>query len=119
MLRLLADENIPKKLVTLLKQYGVDVHRVQEWGVRGASDRELVSLANELKRTILTRDSDFITANLLKLARFGVVYLAYQPPPSEIPSLAERIASLEDKVEPKRGLLVVVDRNYTELYDHS
>ena len=73
----------------------------------------------KLKRTILTRGSDFIAPRLLKLARFGVVYIAYQPSPSGIPGLAKRIASLADKVEPKRGLLIIVDRHYTELYDLS
>ncbi len=35
MLRLLADENVPKRLVTLLRREGVEVVRLQELGLRG------------------------------------------------------------------------------------
>ena len=65
MLRLLADENIPKKLVTFLRQYGVDIIRSQDLGIRGVSDRELVNIANELERTILTRRRRFYSTKSL------------------------------------------------------
>ncbi len=117
MLRLLADENIPKKLVTFLRQYGVDVARLQDLGTRGISDKELVNIANKLERTILTRDTDFTTPSLLSLARNGVIYISYQPSKNEIPRLAERIASIANQLEPKPGLLIVIEHGYIEVYD--
>jgi len=78
LLKLLADENIPRRLVALLKQHGVDVVRLQDLDVRGISDKELVDIANKLERTILTRDLDFITPSLLSLVKNGVIYVAYQ-----------------------------------------
>ena len=116
MLRLLADENIPRKLALLLKKLHVDVIRLQDLGLRGISDNELINTANELRRTILTRDSDFTTPNLLFSAKNGVIYISYQPSKDEIPKLAERIASIARQLEPKPRLLIIVEHEHTEIY---
>ena len=117
MLRILADENIPKKLIVFLRQYGVDVTRLQDLGIRGISDRELVNIANELERIILTRDADFTVPSLLSLIRYGVIYISYQPSKNEIQRLAERIASIANQLEPKPGLLVIIEHEHIEIYD--
>ncbi len=117
MLRLLADENIPRKLATLLRRHGVDVARLQDLGTRGIGDRELINMANELERTILTRDADFTAPSLLPLIRHGVIYISYQPSKNEIQRLAKRIASIANQLEPKLGLLIVIEHEYTEVYD--
>jgi len=117
LLRLLADENIPRKLVVLLKKLNVDAIRLQDMGRRGISDKELISTANRLERTILTRDSDFTIPNLLSLIENGVLYISYQPTKNGIPRLAERIASIARQLEPKRGLLIVVGPGFVEVYD--
>ncbi|MEB3758249.1 MAG: DUF5615 family PIN-like protein [Desulfurococcales archaeon] len=103
MLRLLADENIPRKLVILLRQQGMDVTRLQDLGTRGVSDRELSNIANELGRSILTRDADFTEPSLLPRIMYGLIYIAYQPTKTEIQELAERITSIAGKLEPKPG----------------
>ena len=64
MLRLLANENVSRKLIASLRRRGVDVAHLQDLGARGVSDEELVSTANELERTILTRGSDLATPSL-------------------------------------------------------
>jgi len=117
LLRLLADENIPKKLAFLLKKLNVDTIRLQDLGIRGISDNELINIANKLERTILTRDSDFTTSNLLSLARSGVIYIQYQPSKNEIPILAKRIASIAHQLEPKPGLLIIIGHEHIEVYD--
>ena len=117
MLRLLADENIPRKLVVLLKKLSIGVIRLQDLGVRGISGKELIDIAYRLKRTILTRDSDFTTLDLLPLIRSGVVYLSYQPSRDVIPRIAEMIASIAHQLEPKCGLLIVVNSEYIEVFD--
>ncbi len=117
MLKLLADENIPKKLAVLLKKLNVDIIRLQDLGLRGISDKELINTANKLERTILTRDSDFTTLSLLSLTKNGVIYIPHQPSKDEILRLAERIASITKQLEPKPGLLVVIEREHTEVYN--
>jgi len=117
LLRLLADENIPRKLIVLLKKLNVDAIRLQDMGKRGVTDKELISIANRLERTILTRDSDFTIPNLLSLTENGVLYISYQPTKNEIPRLAERIASIAHQLEPKHGLLIVVGHEFVEVYD--
>jgi len=117
LLRLLADENIPRKLVVLLKKLNVDAIRLQDTGNRGISDKELISIANRLERTILTRDSDFAIPNLLSLAENGVLFISYQPAKNEMPRLAERIASIASQLEPRRGLLIVMGHEFIEVYD--
>ncbi|MCE4600974.1 MAG: DUF5615 family PIN-like protein [Desulfurococcales archaeon] len=100
-----------------MRQYGVDVTRLQDLGIRGISDKELVNIANELERIILTRDADFTVPSLLSLIRYGVIYISYQPSKNEIQRLAERIASMANQLEPRPGLLIVIEHEYIEVYD--
>ena len=116
MLKLLADENIPRRLVRLLVKHGVNVVRLQDLGLRGINDQELVERANNLERALLTRDSDFTMHHILLKIRNGVIYIAFQPTKSELPSLARRLAILIQELEPKLGLLVVIEHDYIEVY---
>ncbi len=95
MLRLLADENVPKRLVKALKDLGIDVVRLQDLGLRGISDKEVISLAKDLERTILTKDVDFSKAHLLRISEFGVIYIPYQPRKEEVLDVAARITKSE------------------------
>jgi len=117
LLKLLADENIPRRLVVLLKQHGVDVVRLQDLYVRGISDKELVDIANELERIILTGDLDLTTPSLLSLVKNRVIYIAYYFTRDEMPRLAKRIESIIRQLEPKPGLLVIIEYEYIEVYD--
>jgi len=58
LIKLLADENIPKKTVDLLKAQGVDVISVQE-SSSGLSDRDILDLAKAKGRIVVTFDKDF------------------------------------------------------------
>ena len=115
MLTLLADENIPKKLVLLLRGRGVDIIRLQDIGARGLGDRELVEVANRLGRAILTRDHDFTIPYFLSLVKNGVIYISYQPSKTEIMELVDRIAVLAKDYNSKPGLLIIVRREYIEI----
>ncbi len=57
-LRLLADENVPRPLVHLLRSRDIDVKWVREIK-RGISDEEVVNLSADEDRVILTLDRDF------------------------------------------------------------
>lgn len=117
MLKLLADENIPRRLVRLLQERKVDIIRLQDLGTRGVNDRELVEISNRLDRAILTRDHDFTLPYLLSLVKNGVVHISFQPSKNEIPELAARIATIAKNYEPKPALLIIIGRERTEIYE--
>lgn len=58
MLRLLADENFNGEIVRglLLRQPGLDIVRVQDIGLAGAEDPEILGWAAENRRIVLTHD---------------------------------------------------------------
>lgn len=116
MLKLLVGENT-KRLVLLLKKLNVDAIRLQDLDARGISGEELVGMANELERTILTIDSDSTTPSLLSPARNRIIYISYQSSKNETQRLAERIASVTKQLQPKPGLSIVIDCKYVEVYD--
>ncbi|MCL0088565.1 DUF5615 family PIN-like protein [Dehalococcoidia bacterium] len=57
-LKLLADENVPRPLVHLLRSRDIDTRWVREIE-RGMSDEAVVSLSADEGRVILTLDKDF------------------------------------------------------------
>lgn len=74
-LALLADENIHPGVVATLRSQGRDVAYVREGHV-GTSDREVLRLAVEQGRAVLTHDSDFGRLALLEEEpSVGIIYL--------------------------------------------
>ena len=71
---LLADENLPRRSSELLRELGYDIKVI--WREHaGISDHEVVAIANEEQRIILTFDSDFGELVFrLGLSPMGVVY---------------------------------------------
>ena len=117
MLKLLADENIPKRLVRLLLERGLDVIRLIDLGKRGINDLEVIELANSQDRAILTRDSDYTQPQLLCKTEHGIVFIAYNPSKNELNSLAEMLATTLTAIKPKRCLLVIVRRRFIEVQE--
>lgn len=92
MIKLLADENIPKKTVDALKQGNVDITSVAD-SSPGISDRAVIELANNENRIIITFDKDFgelIFRERLKVK--GLILLRFTPISPE--HIAERIKHL-------------------------
>ncbi len=116
--RLLADENIPRRLIIYLREEGVDVVRLQDVAERGLADYELVSLANGEGRAILTRDRDFVeNPRLARAAHMGIVYLAYQPDKRELRSLAGRLARLLTRGCPGLGRILVIRQERVDIVE--
>ena len=55
----LTDENISPEVVTMLRNEGLVVRSVEELGLNGHTDRQLIRLAYSWNSIILTHDSDF------------------------------------------------------------
>jgi len=117
LLRLLADENVPRRLILLLREHRVGVIRLQDLGDNWVDDRELVEVSNRLGRAILTRDLVHTLPYLLPLVKNGVIHISFQPSKSEIPEHPARIAAIARNYEPKPALLIIIGREHTEIYD--
>ncbi len=61
-MKIIADENVPKRIVSFLRKIGHDVLFIAEKEeLRGIKNRELLRLAQERKAVLLTCDSDFLS----------------------------------------------------------
>lgn len=78
MIRLYMDENVEDAVSDRLRALGVDVLTVREDGFASADDHSVFMRANELGRTLFSRDSDMIveaSSYNQTLTRFtGVIY---------------------------------------------
>lgn len=73
---LLTDENIDPILIDYLREKGFDVLDVKEQGWAGRKDEDLLFIANEQRRVVVTHDSDFGTLVFRQGVAFtGILYL--------------------------------------------
>jgi predicted nuclease of predicted toxin-antitoxin system len=82
-MKFLADENFPMPSVLLLREAGHEVEHMGEIA-GGSVDVDVVAMANEMGRAVLTFDSDLgtLAIALNTPARFGIVYFrlySYRP----------------------------------------
>ncbi len=75
-LRLLSDENIDPRVTAYLREAGFDVTDVYDTGLRGCPDQQVLDLAYQQQRVILTHDSDFgAMAIHQRQPMIGIIYL--------------------------------------------
>ena len=94
-MRIYADENIPGSVVTALRAQGHDVCWART-DTPGASDREILSLAGQQKRLIITFDKDFgsLAFQFRLPATCGIILFRIgMDSPSEIAETVEEILS--------------------------
>lgn len=58
-MKLLLDQGLPLTSATILRNAGWDVVHTSEVSLRTAKDREILTIAKQQVRTIVTLDSDF------------------------------------------------------------
>lgn len=76
MAKLLADENVPLRLVEALRRMGHDVVRVQgpDVAIQGKADFEVLQIATSLERAVLTENAwDFVRLHRNSDAHAGIV----------------------------------------------
>lgn len=108
-LKLLADENVSKKVVQFLKQQNIDIVSVEERGWVSKTDIELLQYAFDEQRFIFTYDSDF--GELVfkhKQALFGIIYIRLRKTENVIQMLQSLIQS---DFNINVGMIVVIDDN--------
>lgn len=85
-MRLLADENVPFPTIRLLREAGFDIEAIIEVA-RGSSDHEVLHLATEHDRIIVTFDRDFgeLVYRRGSSVPPGIIYLRLSPADPEEP----------------------------------
>jgi predicted nuclease of predicted toxin-antitoxin system len=109
-LRGLADENVPRASVLILREAGHDIVAVADTKP-GASDREVLDMAVAEDRILLTFDRDFgvLVYRARVQAPSGIVLFRFVPTSPEEPS--EVILGLLERPELElEGYFTVVDR---------
>ncbi|HKZ42561.1 MAG TPA: DUF5615 family PIN-like protein [Candidatus Hodarchaeales archaeon] len=93
-MKLLADENIPTRTLDLLKHQGMDIVSILDFRL-GLSDDDVLTVAKEHERVLVTFDKDFGDIVFRTRAETkGVVLLRFTPKSPE--QLARRLKALLD-----------------------
>ena len=89
-MRLLLDNNLPPRLATLLRDAGHDAEHVRDHGMQAAADEDVLALARQQHRTLISADTDFGTL----LARTGAGAPSIILLRRSTPRRAEQLATL-------------------------
>jgi predicted nuclease of predicted toxin-antitoxin system len=102
-MRFLLDQSTDARLLPFLKQLGHDVTRIGSHYPHGLPDQEVLALAKEKQRILITDDRDFGELVFrLKLPHAGVIFLrlgAYAPLQLKIDRLAFVLTLFPDKLD--------------------
>ena len=86
-LKLLTDENIDVEVLHYLRNEGFDVFDIKEERLFGLLDRDILSVAYQNNRVVISQDSDFGTLIYRdNLPFYGIIYLrpGHQDPTTHI-----------------------------------
>ncbi len=74
MAALLADENYSLPVVEALRAMGHDVHTVQDAGLGGRADNDILAAATVAGRAVLTYDRDYLRLHRTSRPHAGIVF---------------------------------------------
>ncbi|MEM6395674.1 MAG: DUF5615 family PIN-like protein [Bacteroidota bacterium] len=114
-LSFIADENIDQEVVKYLRSQDVDVDYIPELGLSGLSDRQILSVAYNKGKSIITHDSDFGDLIFIENKPFhAVVYLrpGHFDPSLTIDSLKQL---LDKEIEVNLPAIIVATRKSNKL----
>src|SRR5262245_57515903 len=69
------DEHLPTVVAVALRSRGIDTVTAAEIGVRKVADRQVLAIAHEASRVIVTRDKDFLRLDADGVPHSGIVYV--------------------------------------------
>ena len=113
-MRILADQDVYKITIDNLRKWGYDVTTAKELNMDRATDEELLAMANEIDRLLITRDKDF-GAILFLRKEFSNGVILLRGNPNQIDELHNQLKRLllehsEDKL--KTSICVVEHKKY-------
>ena len=112
-MKFLIDQDVYAITVSFLKQLGHDVVCVADIGYSSATDSELLGIAQEQERILITRDRDFVRLVFADNVGKGVIYLRIIPSNLyEIHEELKLILSSYSEKELKNAFVVVEPRRH-------
>ena len=99
-MRFLADENVSNKVVNVLRNKGIDIVSMKDFG-SSLSDENVLETANAQNRILITYDADFSELVFKrKLKAKGVILLKFVPKSSQhILETIETVLTTQPKIE--------------------
>lgn len=73
--RFYLDEQMSKAVAHGIRARGLDVVMANDVGMRSANDMDHLSKARQLKRVIVTKDTDFLRLHATRIHHAGIIYL--------------------------------------------
>src|SRR3989338_5162939 len=116
MIKFLSDENIAPTLIKAIRKKGFNVKDIKEENMFGASDDEILKMANKEGRVVISHDKDF--ANLINnrlLTHKGVILLRFinQSPDNVVKHF---IPLLDSKIKARfKNNLVVISEGFVKI----
>ena len=109
MIKFLIDENIPPSIVDFLVGKGFDVLYARECELSGKGDSEIITLARDHGRTLVTFDKHFANVLLYPLnSHHGIIRIRIHPPViSDIVKALEHLIKNFDLSKIKQTLIVL------------
>ena len=112
----LSDENIARGLTEFLRNEGHNVKDIKDEGLFGIPDEEVLSIAKEDNRVILTHDREFggILNDPLKFK--GIIFIRYsnQSPSNVIKKFSLDLDKIKEKIQD--SVIVLYDK-YSSIYE--
>jgi predicted nuclease of predicted toxin-antitoxin system len=112
MARFLTDENIPPSVIQYLKSKGLDVRAIREFVPAGSPDLEVITVARQEGRILLTFDKHFANILLYPLGtHVGIIRIRLHPP--LIGDILDTLDNFFRNVDLNeiRGSLVILERD--------
>lgn len=111
-IKFLADECVFKRTINLLEYLGMNVERVQDAGLSGATDDEILAYAQQTSSILVTNDLDFSDIRVYNPSKLsGIIVLRIIPTEFEINKTHKVLTKLINSESTYSGKLFVVDKN--------
>ena len=111
------DENLPRELAVILRDFNHDAYTVKEEGIDGWSDPEIGAVCKHEGRVLITTDLDFCDARVFPPSQFPdfvVLRINPQGRKSIIAAFRRVVPFFTDKA--LNGKLWIVDGNQIHVY---
>jgi len=108
-MRLIADENIPFRIIEKLRKVGHDVLTVTDVARPGIGNSELAEISARLDGVIMTRDADFTRLTRPLLKRVKVIYVNLSGDPNGMAQLVLDCMKECDSILQRHNVVVLDD----------